>query len=125
VWGFDLAMGGGAGTVVLPPSTSAPFRFSEVSVATSMTVEWPHSWVTPFVGGRLALLLMTRRFDDDAFPQQFFSTLSPGIVAGGTVHVTRALGLTVRGRVHYLLYNVDENRSLGYSELAMAVTYAF
>jgi len=126
VWGFDLAMGGASGTVALMTSpTVVPFRFSELSAATSITVEWPRRFVTPFVGGRLALLLMTRRFDDDAFPPQFFSTLSPGIVGGATFHVTRSLGLLARGRVHYLLYNVDENRSLGYWELATAVTYDF
>jgi hypothetical protein len=126
VWGFDVAMGSASGTVVIPPSsTLAPFHFTELSTATSITVEWPHRFVTPFVGGRLALLLMSRRFDDDAFPPQFFSTLSPGIVGGATFHVTRSMGLLARGRVHYLLYNVDENRSLGYWELATAVTYDF
>jgi hypothetical protein len=122
VWGFDLAAGGANGAVVLP-STTAPFHFSELGLGTSITVEWPHAVVTPFVGGRLAMLLLTRRFDDDAFPPQFFSTLSPGVVVGATFHVTRDLGLAVRGRLHYLLYNVDENRSLGYWELATAVTY--
>jgi hypothetical protein len=125
VWGFDLAMGGAAGTVVLDGGTAVPFRFSEISLASSITVEWPHRVVTPFVGARLALLLMTRRFDDDAFPPQFFSTLSPGLVGGATVHLTRNLGLLARARLHYLLYNVDENRSLGYWELATAVTYDF
>ena len=28
-----------------------------------------------------------------------------------------------RGRLHYLLYNVDEDRSLGYWELATMVSY--
>jgi hypothetical protein len=125
VWGFDVAAGGANGAVPLDSATLAPFHFSEVSVATAITAEWPHRrlHLTPFVGGRLALLLMTRRFDDDAFPAQFFSTLSPGIVGGVTWHMTRDLGLTLRARVHYLLYNVDENRSLGYWELATAVTY--
>jgi len=69
------------------------------------------------------MLLMTRRFDQDAFPAQFFSTLSPGIVGGVGWRMSRDFALVLRGRVHYLLYNVDENRSLGYSELATAVTY--
>jgi hypothetical protein len=30
-----------------------------------------------------------------------------------------------RGRVHYLLYNIDENRSLGYWELSAGVAYDF
>jgi hypothetical protein len=30
-----------------------------------------------------------------------------------------------RSRVHYLLYNIDENRSLGYWELSAGVAYEF
>jgi Caspase domain len=126
VWGFDLGAGSATGAVPLGGADSvAPFRFSEVDLGTSITAEWPHPRLalTPFVGGRLALLLMTRRFDGDAFPAQVFSTLSPGIVAGVTWHLSRDLGLILRGRVHYLLYNVDENRSLGFWELATAVSY--
>jgi uncharacterized caspase-like protein len=128
VWAFDLGAGSAAGAVPLGgPDSVAPFRFSEVSLATSIVVEWPgRRWaLTPFVGGRLALLLMTRRFDDGAFPAQFFSTLSPGIVGGVAWQMSRSFALVARGRVHYLLYNVDENRSLGYWELATAVSYDF
>ncbi|HVZ71825.1 MAG TPA: caspase family protein [Polyangia bacterium] len=126
VWGVDAAGGGATGVVALP-STNAPFHFSELSLATSLVVEWPRPLrslgLTPFVGGRLALLLMNRRFDDDAFPAQYFSTLSPGVVAGVNWHLSRSWALVARGRVHYLLYNVDENRSLGFWELATAVSY--
>jgi len=123
VWGLDVA-GGGANGVVTLQSTTAPFHFNEFTLASSLVVEWPHRALTPFVGGRLAYLLMTRRFDDDAFPAQYFSTISPGVVGGVTWHVTRDFGVVLRGRVHYLLYNVDENRSLGFWELATAVSYA-
>jgi hypothetical protein len=122
VWGLDVAGGAANGAVPLGGG-AAPFRFSELSFASSLVVEWPHRLFTPFVGGRLALLLMTRRFDDDAFPAQYFSTLSPGVVGGVTWRVARDWGITLRGRVHYLLYNVDENRSLGFWELQTAVSY--
>jgi uncharacterized caspase-like protein len=127
-WAFDLGAGSASGAVPLGgPSAAQPFRFSELSLATSIVVEWPSRrfGITPFVGGRLALLLMTRTFDDNAFPAQFFSTLSPGIVAGVMQHMTHDFSVVLRGRVHYLLYNVDENRSLGYWELATAVSYDF
>ena len=75
VLGFDLA-GGGANGVA--PVVEAPFHFSEASIASSLTVEWPHRYLTPFVGGRLALLLMNRTFEDNAFPAQFYAALSPG-----------------------------------------------
>ena len=123
VWGFDLAIGTAAGRVDLSTGGQVPFHFSEVGVGSSMLVEWPHERLTPFVGGRLAMLLMGRTFDDPQLPKQSFSTLSPGIVAGLKLHIAGDLGLIVRGRVHYLLYNVDENRSLGYWELASAVSY--
>jgi uncharacterized caspase-like protein len=122
VLGIDLAAGSTNGTVT---TVGAPFRFSEVSVASSLTVEWPGRRLTPFVGGRLALLLMGRRFDNDIYPAQFFSTLSPGLVGGVAYRLSDHFSLLARGRLHYLLYNVDEDRSLGYWELASMVTYDF
>ena len=122
VWGLDVAGGGANGAVTLP-STTAPFRFSELSFATSLVVEWPHRSVTPFVGGRLAMLFMSRRFQDDAFPAQFYVTASPGVVGGLNWHLSQSWALVLRARLHYLFYNVDENRSLGFWELATAVSY--
>jgi hypothetical protein len=121
VWGVDLAAGSTDGAV---SSLGAPFRFSEMSLASSLTVEWPTRWVTPYVGGRLAMLLMGRRFDNELYPPQFFSTLSPGLVGGAAFHVTSHTSLVARGRLHYLLYNMDDqDRSLGYWELAAMVSY--
>jgi hypothetical protein len=125
VWGVDLAAGSASGAVTLDSSGAVlPFKFSELTVASSLLVEWPHAHVTPFVGGRLALLLMGRTFEDPTLPKQVFSTLSPGVVGGVQIGLGRDFALVLRGRVHYLLYNVDENRSLGYWELATAVSYA-
>ena len=91
--GFDLE-GGSANGVA--PVVEAPFHFSEASIATSLTVEWPHRYLTPFVGGRLALLLMNRTFEDNAFPAQFYATLSPGLVAGAAYHFSRATSVVAR-----------------------------
>jgi hypothetical protein len=81
--------------------------------------------VTPYVGGRLAMLLMGRTFTDvnNMYPAQFFSTLSPGIVGGAAFRIMPNTSLVARGRLHYLLYNIDEDRSLGYWELAALVSY--
>ncbi len=124
VLGFDVAVGSADGVAALPTVT-APFRFSEVSLASSLVVEWPRRYLTPFVGARMALLVMNRRFQDDEFPAQFFSTLSPGLVGGASYRMTRNTSVVARGRLHYLLYNVDGNRSLGYWELATMVNYDF
>ncbi len=120
VWSVDLAGGSAQGTVT---SVGAPFRFTEISLATSIGVDWPGRYVTPFVGGRLALLLMGRKFDGDAFPEQFYSTLSPGVVGGASFNLSRTMHVVARGRLHYLLYNVGEDRSLGYWELSAMVAY--
>ena len=79
--------------------------------------------LTPFVGGRLAMLLMGRRFTDDIYPAQFYSTLSPGLVGGAAFRILDHTSLVARGRLHYLLYNVDRDLSLGYWELAAMVSY--
>jgi hypothetical protein len=124
VLGFDVAAGSTDGVAALP-TVSAPFHFSELSLASSLTVEWPRRFLTPFVGGRLALLIMSRHFQDDEFPAQVFATLSPGLVGGASYRMTRSTSVVARARLHYLLYNVDGNRSLGYWELATMVNYDF
>ncbi len=122
VWSMDLAAGSANGVVT---SVGAPFKFSEISLASSLTVEWPGRYVTPYVGGRLAMLLMGRTFTDpeSAYPAQFFSTLSPGVVGGAAFRITDHTSLVTRGRLHYLFYNVGEDLSLGYWELAGMVSY--
>lgn len=127
-WGFDLAAGGTTSSVVLPTAVLG-YRFNEVSLATSLMTEWRRlGWgpVVPFVGTRVALLLMTRKFGDAALPDQSFATLSPGLFAGARVALADSWSLLMRGRLHYLLYNIDEaNRSLGYWEAATLVQYDF
>ena len=68
IWAFDLALGSAAGQVDLSTGGQVPFHFSEIGLGTSMLVEWPHQRLTPFVGARLALLLMNRTFDDPTLP---------------------------------------------------------
>ena len=46
-----------------------------------------------------------------------------GIVGGAAFRVMSHTSLVARGRLHYLLYNIDEDRSLGYWELAAMVMY--
>src|SRR3954447_23673166 len=106
VLGFDREGGSANG---IAPVVEAPFHFSEASIASSLTVEWPHRYFTPFVGGRLALLLMNRTFEDNAFPAQFYAPLPPGLGAGGAYFFSRGAGVGARARLHYLLYNVDGN----------------
>ena len=107
------------------PAVGAPFKFSEVSLASSLTVEWPGRYVTPFVGGRLAMLLMSAHVHRR--PRLPGAVLLDAVAraswAAPRFRIMAHTSLVARGRLHYLLYNVDENRSLGYWELAAMVSY--
>jgi len=127
IWGFDGALGGSSGTVTVASSGAAlPFRFSEVTLASSLQYEWPHLRVTPFAGVRLALMMIERKFDNDTFPNQSFRALSPGVVGGLKVRIVGGLGVAMRLRISTFRDAVTptETRSFGYWELATTVNYA-
>ena len=126
LWGLDLASGGAHGEVDRY-GTLLPFRFSELTAGTTLAAEWKFRFgdMAVFAGLRLAVVLMSRKFDDSTIPDQFFATFTPGLVGGLRYRLSRSFALLGRGRVHYLLYNVDENRSLGYWELSAGVAYDF
>jgi hypothetical protein len=126
VLGFDLAMGGARAKLVRQ-NTTLPFRFGELTTGASLFTEWPMAdgRLAPFLGGRMAILFMNRQFDGTQIPKQTFSTFSPGIIAGLRYRFPSGISGLLRTRVHYLLYNVDENRSLGFWELSGALTYEF
>lgn len=126
-WSFDGQYGWSTGVVTSPRlGTPAGYRYSLVTVGTSLFHEWNEegTWV-PFVGARLSLSLMNREFDEPLFPRQGFTTMSPGVVAGVKYRLGRSFGVVARGRVHYLLYNVDETRSLGFAEVGLLLNYEF
>jgi hypothetical protein len=126
-WSFDGQYGWATGTAV-SPRIGAPlsYRYSLVTAGTSIFYEWNQAgrWV-PFGGARLGLNWMSREFDDLSFPRQTFSTISPGLVGGLKYRFTRNLGVLVRGRLHYLLYNVDETKGLGYAEVGLLFSWEF
>lgn len=125
VWGFDLALGGGKNRLVLSGLPQPlDYQYTQLTLGTTIAATWPQGRIVPWLGGRVALLAMSRRFDDPGLPQQVFMTFSPGVAGGVGFNVTRTWGVGLRGRVHYLLYNVDENRSLGYWELAASIGYS-
>jgi hypothetical protein len=125
-WGFDVASGGTRGQTNRF-GTELPFRFTELTGGTTLASEWrlADGALVPFVGVRLAFVLMSRKFDDPSIPDQFFATFTPGLLAGARYRLSKSFILHGRGRVHYLLYNVDENRSLGYWELSAGLAYDF
>ena len=123
---LDLA-GGSARGQVTRLDTPLPFRFSEFTAGMSLASEWPlwDNRLFPYAGLRLAYLLLGRKFEDRTIPDQYFSTFSPGLVAGVRYRLWGGFAALARARAHYLLYNVDENRSLGYWELSAGLSYDF
>jgi hypothetical protein len=126
IWGLDLASGG-THAQVDRYGTLLPFQFSELTAGTTLAAEWRFHFgdLAAFAGVRLAVILMSRKFEDPTIPNQFFATFTPGLVGGMRYRLSRSFALLGRGRVHYLLYNIDENRSLGYWELSTGVAYDF
>jgi hypothetical protein len=124
--GVDFASGGTRGEVTRY-GTPLPFKFSELTAGTTLATEWrlADGSLALSVGARMAFILMSRKFDDGTVPDQYFANFTPGVVAGLRYHMTKHFTLLGRGRVHYLLYNVDETRSLGYWELSAGVAYDF
>ncbi|GHG82692.1 caspase family protein [Comamonas sp. JC664] len=123
VWGVDAATGSRRAVLMLPSLSGPAYRYAMTSVGTTLTSEWPLGRVAPFLGARVAWLHMRRDFEDAAFPDQTFAMFSPGVVAGVRWNPLSRLHLTARARAHYLLYNVDAQRSLGFWELGALVTY--
>jgi hypothetical protein len=126
VWSFDVTLGGRTTQLALENLSGATYRYSVFNLGTSLTTEWPLGDLVPFVGGRLTYLYTGRKFDDAVFPDQYYATFSPGLVAGVRYRLFRKLHVSGRGRAHYLVYNVNEaneDTSLGYWELAAMVTY--
>ncbi|HZI16468.1 MAG TPA: caspase family protein [Myxococcus sp.] len=124
VWGMDVAVGSAQRTLALPTLSGPTYKYSMMSLGTTLSSEWPRGNLAPFVGVRMAYLVMRREFDDGVYPDQKFAMFSPGLVGGLRWKPISRLHVTGRLRTHYLLYTVDEQRSLGYWELAALITYA-
>jgi hypothetical protein len=124
-WGLDAAAGAARGrTLQLPALRGARYDYRALSLGSSLTVEWPLTEdLAPYAGGRLAYLLMARTFEDAQLPEQNYAVLTPGAVFGLRYRLAGALHLSARGRVHYLVYDVDERRNLGYWEAAALLAY--
>ncbi len=101
------------------------YRYSLLSVGSSVLYEWPDSTWVPFLGIRLGLNIMGREFPGSGLPAQNYQTFSPGAVVGLKLRISKSVSISVRGRLHYLLYNVDQVRNFGYLELASVLNYEF
>ena len=123
---IDLHYGWTTGTVSTAFQLNLAYTYSLVSVGAGLFYEWnpQGSWV-PFGGVHLAVNVMSRTFTDSTFASQTFTTMSPGIALGLKYRLSTRFSALARARVHYLLYNVDETRSLGYAEMGLLLDYEF
>ncbi len=123
-WGLDAAFGGGMGEVKIPDLEPIPFRFGEFAGGVSIWRDL-RLWKLTFSGGaRVAFTWMSRTFPEGGYPRQYFFTVTPGLTASASFPITRRISAVARGRLSYLFYNVDEDRSLGFAEGLFGVEYA-
>jgi hypothetical protein len=124
-WGLDLAFGGGSGHVKIPDGDPIPVTFGEVAGGVGLWKDFRFGPLTLSGGGRVAFTYLARSFPDrENLPSQYFFTVTPGLTGAASWRFTRRLSAVARVRVSYLFYNVDENRSLGFTEGLVGVEYA-
>ncbi|ABS26205.1 hypothetical protein [Anaeromyxobacter sp. Fw109-5] len=124
-WGIDAALGGGAGTLRMPGVEPIPVKFAELAGGASL---WKDFLVGPVVlsaGARIGLIWLGRSFPArEELPSQTFFTVTPGLVGGAAWRFSPRLAAVARMRLSYLIYAVDEDRSLGFAEGMLGVEYA-
>lgn len=104
---------------------AVPFRYTLLSVGSTVIYEWPDGRWVPSLGVRLGLNIMGRDFPGTGLPAQNYQTFSPGLVAAMKFRISKSFHVSVRARLHYLLYNVDAVRNFGYLEMATVLGYEF
>jgi hypothetical protein len=125
-WGLDAAAGGGGSSLSLgggaPP---IEVRFTEFSGGASLWLDFPAGPLTLSAGGRVAFIWLGRSFPGRSdLRDQYFFTVTPGLVGAATWRFSPSLSAVARARVNYLFYDVDKNQSLGYAEVLLGVEYA-
>jgi len=123
VWTLDFAYGFGSAQVASTHGDAGlPYRFNELGLGVSMTREFALGPVSPFLGARLAVVILGRAFTDAGVPDQSFFAMTPGLTAGLRLKLGRHFSVMARARAHYLYYNVDSQQSLGYLEGALLLS---
>jgi hypothetical protein len=125
---FDATLGGGTGEVPLSSGLGgAGYRFTQLSLGSSIIGQWPMGDLVPFAGVRLSFVVMGRHFDPEVYAKEYqgIFTWSPGAVLGLRWHFAGGWHAVARLRLQYLNYNIDENAHFGFGELGAMVGYAF
>jgi len=125
---LDVSLGGRDGSVRVTEDTDVPIEYGEMGLGVGVNYTLGWDWFRIYIGGRLALVYIWRKFKGMEFRNwtpQDFTTVSPGLIAGMQAVFNRHWKLKLEGRVHYLYYNVDGDKSLGYGEGLFAFGYVF
>ena len=129
VWAVDLALGGSRATLVTESAGAAlPFRFAELNVGTLAVHRMAAAGrALDAVRGRAAGLSVDVAQvrgrgggDPRPVPQHVLAGRAGRPAAAASAAVSRQ---PPARRVHYLQYNVEDNRSLGYWELGAVLAY--
>jgi hypothetical protein len=128
--GFGFSVDGNYGwtngTVSSPLLGALTYKYTLVSFGAAALYEYGQDGrFVPFGGIHLAFNVMTRVFDETGWGSQSYTVITPGGLLGLKVRLTNNVSLVARARVHYLLYNVDETRSLGSADLGALIDYEF
>ncbi|MBK7860615.1 MAG: caspase family protein [Archangiaceae bacterium] len=124
-FGIDGAFGFTNGHLLIGGADQIAYKYSALVLGLSGICEWPEGWWVPFVGVRLAINILNREFPDSNLPAQGYQTFVPGVVLGMKIRIGKRWSFVARGRLNYLLYNVDHTRSLGSAELTGLINYEF
>lgn len=124
--GIDGAYGWTSNVVSAPFVGDLAYAYTLVTFGGALFYEWfqDSRWI-PYVGVHLSFNIMTRTFTDTALAAQTYSTFTPGVVGGLKIRLSKNISVLARVRVHYLLYNVDETRSLGSADFGALLDYEF
>jgi hypothetical protein len=124
-WGLDAAFGGGSGELRLEGVDPIPVRFTELAAGGSLWKDFVWGRAAFSLGGRVAFTWLARTFPDEyGLPDQYFFTVTPGLVGAAAWRFTPSVSAVARVRLNYLFYNVDEDRSLGFVDGFLGVEYA-
>ncbi|MBS2025474.1 MAG: caspase family protein [Deltaproteobacteria bacterium] len=125
-WGLDVAVGGSDSNLALDGGPSYRVRFNEFAGGASIWRDFDVGNFSFGLGGRVAFLWLSRTFPSDPeLPRQSFFTMTPGIIGFTRWRATQRVSVVLRGRLNYLFYNVDQNQSLGYADVALGVEVGF
>lgn len=123
--GLDVLYGQINGFLSTDAVGTLEYRYGVFSVGGTFMWEYAPSFVVPVVGVRVGFQSMTREFLGTDLPKQTYMVLTPGLVVGVRFRIFKGFNAGVKARLHYMLYNVDEVRNLGFLDLSAMLSYEF